>query len=72
MVKIADIVQVSMDELIGRTQDMTEPKTHNHELFSLCHQVDDLPDEDQQALILVIDSFIKKTQMTKVMGKAKA
>ncbi len=72
VVKIADILQVSMDELTGRTQDMTEPKIHNHELFSLYHQVDDLPDEDQQALILVIDSFIKKTQMTKVMGKAKA
>lgn len=59
-----------MDELTGRTQDMAKPKIHNCELFNLYHQVDDLPDADQQALILIIDSFIKKAQMSKVLGKA--
>ena len=44
-------------------------KIHNHELSDLYHQVDNLPDEDQRALILVIDSFVKKAQMVKVVGK---
>ena len=69
VVKIADILQVSLDELAGRTETTTEPKIHNYELLNLYHQVDDLPDEEQQALVLVIDSFIKKTQMSKVVNK---
>jgi hypothetical protein len=32
-------------------------------------QADDLPDEEQRALILVMDGLIKKTQMSKVIGK---
>ena len=67
IVKIADILQISLDELAGRTEVKTEPKIHNHELFNLYHKVDDLSDEDQQALVLVIDSFVKKTQMGRVM-----
>jgi transcriptional regulator with XRE-family HTH domain len=69
VVKIADILQVSLDELAGRTETTSEPKIHNYELLNLYHQVDDLPDEEQQALVLVIDSFIKKTQMSKVVNK---
>ncbi|MCP4487287.1 MAG: helix-turn-helix domain-containing protein [Gammaproteobacteria bacterium] len=69
IIKIANILQVSLDELAGRTELATEPRIHNYELMSLYHQVDDLPDEDQQALILVIDSFVKKTQMSKVMKR---
>jgi len=59
-----------MDELTGHTEDIAEPKIHNYELFNLYHQVDYLPDEDQRALVLAIDSFIKKAKMSKVMGKA--
>ena len=69
VVKIADILQISLDELAGRTETTSEPKIHNYELLNLYHQVDDLPDEEQQALVLVIDSFIKKTQMSKVVNK---
>ena len=69
VVKIADILQISLDELAGRTETTSEPKIHNYELLNLYHQVDDLPDGEQQALVLVIDSFIKKTQMTKVVNK---
>lgn len=45
-------------------------KIHNYELYSLYQQVDHLPDEDQRAPILVLDSFIKKSQMAKVMNRA--
>ncbi len=70
VMKIADILQVSLDELAGRTDSLSEPKIHNHELMSLYHQVDELSDEDQQALVLVIDSFVRKSQVNKVMRKA--
>ncbi|MBK5091843.1 XRE family transcriptional regulator, partial [Burkholderia sp. R-69927] len=37
--------------------------------LSLYQQVDSLPDAEQQALILVIDSFVRKTQVQKVMNR---
>jgi len=67
VVKIADILRVSLDELAGRKEPSAELKIHNHELFNIYQQVDDLPDEDQHALLLVIDSFVKKAQMAKLM-----
>jgi len=33
-------------------------------------QADNLPDDDQQALIQVLDGLMKKAQLSKVMGKA--
>ncbi|MFL9868426.1 helix-turn-helix transcriptional regulator [Paraburkholderia fungorum] len=69
VVRIADIFQITLDELAGRTAAPAELKIHNHELFNLCQQVDSLPDAEQQALILVIDSFVRKTQVQKVMSR---
>lgn len=69
IVRIADILQISLDELAGRSEVKTEPKIHNYELLNLYQQVDHLSDQDQQALVLVIDSFVKKTEMTKVMKR---
>ena len=72
LVKIADILQVTLDELVGRTKEVSDPKIHNNELMSLYHQVDQLPDNEQQALVLVIDSFVRKAQVGKAMrGAAK-
>ena len=69
VVKIANILQVSLDELAGRSASITEPKIHNVELLNLYQQVDSLPDTDQQALVSVIDGLVKKSQMARVMGK---
>jgi len=69
VVKIADILQVSLDELAGRTEIKSEPKIHNYDLLNLYQQVDELSDEDQQALVLVIDSFVRKSQVDKIMKK---
>jgi transcriptional regulator with XRE-family HTH domain len=69
VVRIADILQVTLDELAGRTPAPAEPRIHNHELLSLYQQVDSLPDAEQQALILVIDSFVKKTQVQRVVNR---
>lgn len=64
VVRIADILQVSLDELAGRQQPSQALKIHNYELHKLYQQVDSLPDDEQKALVLVIDSLIKKSQMT--------
>ncbi len=69
LVKIADVLQVSLDELVGRTPTSNDVRIRNHTLNSLWQQADILPDEEQQALILVIDSFVKKSQVEKVVGK---
>ena len=63
------MLQVSLDELVGRKPVSSEVRIRNHTLNSLWQQADALPDEEQQALILVIDSFVKKTQVEKVVSK---
>jgi transcriptional regulator with XRE-family HTH domain len=72
VVRIADILQVSLDELAGRSTSITDPKIHNSELSNLYQQVDSLPDASQQALVLVIDGMVKQAQMEKVVGKRPA
>jgi transcriptional regulator with XRE-family HTH domain len=66
-IKIADILQVSLDELVGRTPQTSEVAIRNHELHQLVQEVDALPDEDQRALMTVMDGLVKKTQLAKMM-----
>jgi transcriptional regulator with XRE-family HTH domain len=66
IIRIADILKVSLDELAGRKEPSTELKIHNHKLHSLCGEVDQLPDQDQQALIIMMDSLVKKSTMEKL------
>ncbi len=68
VVKIANILNVSLDELAGRTDTSSEPLVHNHELHELVRQVDELPDDDQRALIILMDSLLKRSEMTKVLS----
>ena len=72
VVRIADILQVSLDELAARNTSITEPKIHNMELLNLYQQVDTLPDASQQALVLVIDGMVKQAMMEKVVSKRPA
>lgn len=65
LVKIADALQVSIDELLGRREPSPEPKLRNPELHQLVQEVDELPDEDQRALIVVMDGLIRKTRIAK-------
>lgn len=69
LVRIADVLQVSLDELVGRKPVSTEARIRNHVLDSLWQQADMLPDASQQALVLVIDGMVKQAQMEKVVGK---
>lgn len=68
LIKIADALDVSSDELLGRDELKTEGKIHNLELHRLYQQVDQLSDEDQQALIILLDSLVKRSRVRSVMA----
>lgn len=55
MVKIADVMGVALDELAGRKSVSGEGAIHNPELHRLYKKVNPLSDEDQKALVVVLD-----------------
>jgi transcriptional regulator with XRE-family HTH domain len=67
VVRIADLLNVSLDELAGRKDTNGEAKIHNPELHRLYGKVDQLSDEDQKALLVVLDSLVKRSRMRRVM-----
>ena len=67
VVRIADILDVSLDELAGRKATNGEANIHNPELHRLYKKVDQLSDEDQKALLVVLDSLVKRSRMRRVM-----
>lgn len=68
VVKIAQLLQVSLDELVGLEASQSAPAIHNPKLAVLFQQVDKLSDEDQQALVVLMDSLIKRSQMSKLLA----
>ncbi len=68
IIKIADILNVTLDELTGRVSAVNEPTVHNPKLYALLHEVDALPDEDQQALVILMDSLVKRAKINRVMA----
>ncbi|MBK4717184.1 helix-turn-helix transcriptional regulator [Enterobacterales bacterium BIT-L3] len=68
VIKIADVLQVTLDELVGRKAMTEDVKIRNHTLHSLWQKADQLPDSDQQALIIVLDSFVKKSMVEQALG----
>lgn len=68
VIKIAEALAVSLDELAGRTISSDKLTLRNPELHQLYRQVDDLPDEDQQALLVVMDGLVKRTQIAKMQA----
>lgn len=68
IVQIAEALQVSLDELAGRTATTHQTLLRNPELHHLYQQVDELPDEDQQALLLVIDRLVRSSRVTRAVG----
>ncbi len=70
LVKLADGLQVSLDELVGRMDTSKNVKIRNTELHELWQQADALPDEEQRVLIMVIDSFVAKVNAQKAVKKS--
>jgi transcriptional regulator with XRE-family HTH domain len=69
VVKIADILDVSLDELAGRKETNGDAHIHNPELHRLYKRVDQLPDEDQKALMIVLDGLVKRSKVSRVMAE---
>ena len=68
LVRIADVLQVTLDELAGRKElKGPELKLRNPKLHDLYKQIDSLSNEDQQALEVLLDSLIKRSQMKRVL-----
>ena len=69
VVKIADILQTSLDELAGRREPSAEVQVYNPKLHALYREMNHLSDEDQQALIILMDSLVKRSQMVKLLTR---
>lgn len=69
LVKVAEILEVSLDELVGRKEpDEDVLKIRNPELHSLYKEIDRLSDEDQQALVVLLDSLVKRSEFHRMMA----
>jgi len=68
VVKIAEALDVSLDELAGRKEASDKATLRNPELHQLYQRVDELPDEEQQALLVVMDGLVKRTQIAKMQA----
>jgi transcriptional regulator with XRE-family HTH domain len=69
IVRLADTLSVSLDELAGRTDVASETAIRNPELNRLYKKVDQLSDEDQKALVIVLDSLVKRSRVSRVMAE---
>lgn len=67
VVKIAEALDVSLDELAGRIEATDKQQLRNPELHQRYQQVDELPDEDQQALMLVIDRLVTSSRVSRAV-----
>jgi len=70
LVQLADLLEVALDELVGRTEPH-EPdlKIRNPKLHQLPYrEIDQLSDEDQKALVILLDSLVKRSQVGKVLA----
>ena len=52
----------------GRKETDSNAAIHNPELHRLYKKVDQLSDEDQKALVIVLDSLVKRSAVGKVMA----
>jgi transcriptional regulator with XRE-family HTH domain len=69
IVRLADTLGVTLDELAGRTDATAKITIRNPELNRLYKKVDQLSDEDQSALVVVLDSLVKRSRVSQVMGE---
>ena len=67
LVRIAQVLQVSIDSLVGLTAPSNAPLIHNPQLHAMVQQLDGLSDEDQQALLILMDSLLKRAHIAKLM-----
>ncbi len=69
LVRIAQVLQISLDMLAGLEAVSEAPLIHNPKLQALWKELDALSDEDQQVLCVLVDSLVKRSQMAKLLTK---
>jgi transcriptional regulator with XRE-family HTH domain len=67
MVGLANAFDISVDYLVRSDKNMAVGKLHNQELLRRIEQLDNMPEADQDALVRVLDAFIKKQRFEKVI-----
>jgi transcriptional regulator with XRE-family HTH domain len=68
LARIAQVLQISIDSLAGLETASDAPLIHNPRLHALVQQLDALTDEDQQALFVLMDSLLKRSQISKLLA----
>jgi len=58
-----------LDELVGRQAQISEPAIKNAELHQLVQEVDQLPDREQQAVIIMLDGLLRSAQVTRAVNR---
>jgi transcriptional regulator with XRE-family HTH domain len=67
LVKLADILQVTLDELGGRLARKTPDLRVRHpKLRDLYRELDRLSADDQHALVVLLESLLKRSELTPV------
>lgn len=69
IVRLADILGVTLDEMAGRSDAPPQAVIRNPELNRLYKKVDQLSDEDQKALGILLDSLVKRSRVDQVMAE---
>lgn len=70
ILKIADLLGVSLDELAGRTAINDDFVINNQKLYELYKKVNQLADDDQQALIILLDSLMARSKLNKLASES--
>lgn len=70
ILKIVDLLGISLDELAGRTKEKDNIVINNQKLYELYKKVNTLSDEDQQALIILLDSLVSRSELNNVIGQS--
>ncbi|VAW45019.1 hypothetical protein MNBD_GAMMA03-222 [hydrothermal vent metagenome] len=61
---------MSLDELAGRKPEDDDIVINNQKLYELYKKVNILSDEDQKALIILLDSLVSRSQLNHVIGQS--
>lgn len=67
LIKMADVLQVSLDEVVGRTEQLSKPIVHNLKLQEIYKDLDRLSDQEQQMVIVFLDSLIKRHKFSAIL-----
>jgi hypothetical protein len=63
LVKIADVLGVTLDELAGRKSVSGERQIHNPEMHRLYKKVDQLSGRGSEGAGVVLDSLVKRSRV---------